>query len=652
MRAELKHMHLEQFKGATDKDIDFSPLTVISGKNGEGKTTIADGYFWTFKDRDYSLASNPDVKPTLAEGTEQNGEEKRHEPRVELTLDVDGKEVTVTKYQKINKAGNVSNKYEINNVPKTNADMVTYLREIGLDVEKVLSCCHPTVFLIGKPAEIREELFKLSKGHTDLEVAMSDEKLSGLVELLEKYTSEEIIATQKATVKRANEQIKAIPIRINEQEKSKVDIDFAELELQKKILEEKIADLDKKISTGKVDISDLQKRDMDIQFEMSGMRQNANLELDEQKRQYNSEKYEIQRAIERLKDELSKLDNVIERETRNIELSKKEREKLGIKYKEENARVFDDSAWVFDDSTIVCSLCGQKLPEDKIETLKLTFEAKKEKARQDFNNRKREITDKLIVQGNEYKENEKHYNSLIEESVKEKDAKTAELASVTARMEELNKTVFQEAVDITKDEKFIALQNELDSVRRQIEKMKAADMTETYLRERSEVSIELDGINLKLADANNNIRIDERIAELQEEAKKYEQVKADGERILELCSLLSQRKNTLCSDEINSYFNVVRWKLFDYQKNGEYKEVCVPTILDNGIWKEYGKSMNTGLMFKARLDICNAFQKFYDMHLPIFLDNAESINEWNIPEVDTQLIIMKVTEESFKVEGV
>lgn len=41
------------------------------------------------------------------------------------------------------------------------------------------------------------------------------------------------------------------------------------------------------------------------------------------------------------------------------------------------------------------------------------------------------------------------------------------------------------------------------------------------------------------------------------------------------------------------------------------------------------------------------------MNLPVFLDNAESINDFNIPDMDCQLILMNVTEdESLRLEDV
>ena len=160
---------------------------------------------------------------------------------------------------------------------------------------------------------------------------------------------------------------------------------------------------------------------------------------------------------------------------------------------------------------------------------------------------------------------------------------------------------------------------------------------------------ELSEVEKELGKASNNIRIDEQISEMQKKQREYEQAKADSEKILYQLSLVSKKKNELLVEEINANFGIVKWILFDYQKNGEYKETCIPTVEG----RRFGDSTNTGREIVAKLDICNSLQKFFEMNLPVFLDNAESINDFNIPDMDCQLILMNVTEdESLRLEDV
>lgn len=85
-------------------------------------------------------------------------------------------------------------------------------------------------------------------GKSDLEIAKTVPDCAELVPLLETYKADEIKAMNNATLKKAEEQLKAIPNQIIGMEQSKVDADVAELELQKNVLHEQIADIEKQIA--------------------------------------------------------------------------------------------------------------------------------------------------------------------------------------------------------------------------------------------------------------------------------------------------------------------------------------------------------------------------------------------------------------------
>ena len=118
--------------------------------------------------------------------------------------------------------------------------------------------------------------------------------------------------------------------------------------------------------------------------------------------------------------------------------------------------------------------------------------------------------------------------------------------------------------------------------------------------------VELADINQKLAVIENNDSISAKIESLQEERKDFEQAKATAEMMLYQIDILSRRMNDLFVEEINSHFSLVKWQLFEYQKNGTYKEICVPTI--DGY--RFGESTNTGREIRGKLDICQSLQKF------------------------------------------
>lgn len=683
MRMILKSLHIENFKGVKDKTYEFGKITRVSGMNRRGKTTIGSAWYWLISDKNYELTSNPNIKPDNVEDCI---------PTVTADVDVDGKEITLSKMQK-RKVGKpdkngvskvtITNTYEINSVPKTERDFKAYLEESGFEFDKFLICSHPNVFtkdlsLKKKQDEMRKYLFTMASEKTDLEIAQMDKETADVAKLLESYKFEEIEAMNNASKKKAVEQLDAIPNQIIGLEKAKVDVDVAEQELAKADLTRRIAECDKKIAGADHSLDELRDKEMRLQLDISGITQTMNREL-------SNRRYEIDADLCGCEDELKHLEQTISLKENQIVGNEKaitdadaERKKIGEKYNAEYAKafdeapyLFDESKWVFDENSTVCSLCGQKLPEDKIEQLKADFESRKEKAKADaeeklkakrfkFDTDKKVELNRLNTIGTEKKE-------LITELTKknadlntEIDALKKQEQDAIAKKEELSKQLSEipSEADYTQNEDYVKLKAERDKVLADIEKLESdgADKIVTDLKvEKADLQSQLDEVNKIIAQAENNVQIDDKIADMQHKQNEYGQAKADAERILYQLKEVSKRKNKLLVEEINQHFGIVRWKLFDFQKNGEYKEVCIPTVLDEeaGIYKVFGDTTNTGREIEAKIDICNSFQKFFNMYVPIFLDGAESINDEYVPAVDTQLILLTVSEDKqLKVEGV
>lgn len=683
MRMILKSLHMENFKGVKDKTYEFGKTTRVSGMNRRGKTTIGAAWYWLTSDKNYELVSNPNIRPDNIEDCI---------PTVTADVDVDGKEITLSKMQK-RKVGKpdkngvskvtITNAYEINSVPKTERDFKAYLEELGFEFDKFLICSHPNVFtkdlsLKKKQDEMRKYLFTMASEKTDLEIAQMDKETADVAKLLESYKFEEIEAMNNASKKKAVEQLDAIPNQIIGLEKAKVDVDVAEQELAKADLTRRIAECDKKIAGADHSLDELRDKEMRLQLDISGITQTMNREL-------SNRRYEIDADLCGCEDELKHLEQTISLKENQIVGNEKaitdadaERKKIGEKYNAEYAKafdeapyLFDESKWVFDENSTVCSLCGQKLPEDKIEQLKADFESRKEKAKADaeeklkakrfkFDTDKKVELNRLNTIGTEKKE-------LITELTKknadlntEIDALKKQEQDAIAKKEELSKQLSEipSEADYTQNEDYVKLKAERDKVLADIEKLESdgADKIVTDLKvEKADLQSQLDEVNKIIAQAENNVQIDDKIADMQHKQNEYGQAKADAERILYQLKEVSKRKNKLLVEEINQHFGIVRWKLFDFQKNGEYKEVCIPTVLDEeaGIYKVFGDTTNTGREIEAKIDICNSFQKFFNMYVPIFLDGAESINDEYVPAVDTQLILLTVSEDKqLKVEGV
>lgn len=673
MKIKLKSLHLENFKGVKDKTYTFDTLTRISGMNRLGKTTIATAWYWLLFDKDYDLHSNPNIRPDDVEECV---------PTVTAVLDIDGKEVTIAKMQKrsVSKPNDkgiskvtLTNTYSINEVPKTERDFKAYLEDEGLVFDNFPVCSHPNVFTGQKTADMRKVLFKMASEKSDYDIAAMSKETADVAELLTNYKYEEIEAMKKAEKKKSAEQVDAIPNQIIGLEKAKGDIDVAEQELAVRELESRIAEIDAKIADSGKAVDGLCSESLELQFAINGMYTEANDKLIHERRELENAKYEADKVFNETHRLFSDTTKQIEVNTERINEAEKKRSELGKQYNEELGKAFDstpylfnESEWQFDDSSTICKSCGQTLPVDRIEQIKADFEERKAKAKEDANKRledaKKVFENKHNARLEEIKADGFEQKHLI-------DRLKSENESLQTQLEELRKAETEaigkknqiekqladmpEKPDMSGNTEYQQKKARYDELEKQIAELKdSTSVADTFKEERKAAIAELESAREKIAQASNNVRIDEQIADLQAKQRDYEQTKADAEKILYQLKIISEKKNALLVEEINNHFGIVKWLLFDYQKNGEYKETCRAYILaDDGTKKFLGDSMNTGREIEAKLDICNSFQKFFDMYVPIFLDGAESLNACYMPKLDTQLVTLSVSEDrELKVE--
>ena len=151
---------------------------------------------------------------------------------------------------------------------------------------------------------------------------------------------------------------------------------------------------------------------------------------------------------------------------------------------------------------------------------------------------------------------------------------------------------------------------------------------------------QLDNIEREIAKSELNDILDDRIAELQAEQKIVAQKVADQEKMIYLLEEFIRFKMDAISSNINEKFDGVCFKLFENQLNGGLKECCECTV--NGV--PYS-SLNNGHRIVAGLKIIKALQELYGVSAPIFVDNAESVNDFNFPKMYSQLILLAVSND-------
>ena len=683
MRMILKSLHGENFKGIKSIDIKFGEKkTKISGQNASGKTTIFDIVSWLFFNKNSAREEKFNVRPLDKDGNRIDNVEIK----VVAVLDVDGKEVELSKVQKQNWVkkrgtdtvtlqGNV-NSFEIDGYPKSEAEFKAYVSNLAQSEDMFKMLTNPQYFSSLKWKDQRDILMKLTTEVSDVELAkeMFDENAyaESLIEELEKAPStDDIRAKFSKALSEWKKKQAEIPVRIDEAEKSKVDVDVAEQELLKADLERKIEAVDDRMENAGTEIDRLRGKEMQLQFDMSGIMQVMNDELSAKRRGLDSAKDDATREFNDLHNQIQSAENQIKANEKTISDTDAERKNLGVEYNAEFSKafdempyLFDESKWKFDESTTICSLCDQKLPQDKIESLKADFEQKKadakaratkqlEDARKAFDDAKGAKLKGLIDKGNACKADierlTKENAKLQEDIVALKEQESKALAKQNDYAKQLSE--IPEEADYSQNEEYAKLKARHNEVLAEIAKLESegADKVVTDLKaEKADLQSQLDEVNKVIAQAANNVAIDDRIETLRDEQKEIGQKVADQEQMLYLLEEFIRFKLNKVSESINSHFKTVNFKLFEMQLNGGMKDCCECTV--NGV--PYS-TLNSGHRIVAGLDIIRSLSELYGVSVPIFVDNAESLNEFNVPDMDAQLILLSVSEDKqLKVEGV
>jgi hypothetical protein len=278
---KLLEMRVTNFMNTHDETFKFFDKTMVSARNGVGKSTLINAYMWLMFDTDAELHSNPSVR-RIIDGEPVND----IDVSVEGVFDIDGKLVTARKVQKRKFKKDDSgysddNTYFVNDVPKT---LKAFNEYFEIDMKALQICSNVNAFLLKKDKDIREYLFGKVKNITDLDIAKSKDTLSELAGLLEKYTKEEIEAMNKTSMKKIKDEIPILDGQIKEKERDvaeNADIDLSSLELLKNTIKEKIAEDEKTQNDISLQLSEydsMSAKIMELKFEQGELQRKANEE--------------------------------------------------------------------------------------------------------------------------------------------------------------------------------------------------------------------------------------------------------------------------------------------------------------------------------------------------------------------------------------
>jgi len=650
---KLLTLKLENFQGLKSEEFNFNGHSAsIYGDNATGKTTVFNAMTWLLFGKASTGAKNftPKTKG-------QDGDLHYLDHAAEATFQLqDGRVITLRKvfhevYKK--KRGSATEEFDghtidfyIDGVPTKEKEYeATMLSLCGGSVEKMKMLTMPDYF----PEEMswdarRKILLEICGDVSDEDVINSTQELKDLPAFLLKpgttnqyYDVEEYKKIASAKKTEINRQLQEIPGRIDEAQRAIPDITG----LDPKAIDKKIQELNKQKSDLEMEKAQALSGDlttMAIRKQIS----EANTRLAEARATYATKTSSLNEgtyaAINSLKrDQITVANRIqdakadLERTQRTIERLKSHRESLINDY-----MAIQKESW--DESKETCPTCHRPLPEEEIQKLREAFNLQKSRRLEQINLQgQRECSKEMITEleekANTLREQIKKDEQIIEdyelqlktlqsqlktpapfESTEEYAQIMAEIARL--REEENNKSGQVEAISAKYTEQIQALNEQI----REQEQLK----TKIFIAESQK----------------------ERIAELSAKEKELSKQYEELERGIYLCEVFTKTKVSLLDDKINSKFKSVRFRLFQEQLNGGIKDDCevmIPT--EDGRMVPFTFA-NNAARINAGLEIIDTLSKHWNLAMPVFIDNAESVTR--ILKMDTQVIRLVVSEPDKK----
>lgn len=622
---KILSLHLENFRGIKELDIEFAGHnTDIYGANGTGKTTIANAICWLLLDRAATDEKDFNPKTTGAHDLHHKASMKLDCNGTIVTLAKDFYEIWTQKKGSATKSfsGHTTD-YYINEVPSKQKEYDAMVESIcGVDIDKIKMLTLHGYFIEGlKNDERRRMLFEICGDVSDDEV-MDANGLGELRTILkmpgttdQTYSIAEYKKIAAAQKRRMNKELELIPARIDEASKLMPEVLDSESVLRKQLtsLYKKQDDISRRKQEALATDDDT----------MTAQQINTlQLELERRKLEYLQEGNKANEAAYAELAELKKKKSSLESENasliRKTEDSKKEIERMETMRELLLSDYAKVQAEQWDEANEICPTCGQPLPAERVEQLREEFNLRKSQKKEEINKRGQSCSATKI----------QDLQSRIDAADEQAKANIEKVEQLTQEIDRITATITT-PVPFESTEDYASLQAQIQALRdnQQTADDKKAAIAKSFDEQLAGVSETIRAVSKDLAQIDQAKEIKARIHSLEEEQRQTAETLEQVEYGIHLCEEFVRCKAAMVTDNINSRFKTIHFKLFEDQINGGLKEICEPTIRNNsGQWVRY-KSANTAAKANAELEIIDVLNKHFETDLPVVMDRAESVSE-------------------------
>lgn len=622
---KILSLHLENFRGIKELDIEFAGHnTDIYGANGTGKTTIANAICWLLLDRAATDEKDFNPKTTGAHDLHHKASMKLDCNGTIVTLAKDFYEIWTQKKGSATKSfsGHTTD-YYINEVPSKQKEYDAMVESIcGVDIDKIKMLTLHGYFIEGlKNDERRRMLFEICGDVSDDEV-MDANGLGELRTILkmpgttdQTYSIAEYKKIATAQKRKLNATLEVIPARIDEASKLMPEVLDSESVLRKQLtnLYKKQDDISRRKQEALAADSDTMTAQQinDLQLKIERRKLEYMQESNKANEAAYAELAELKKKKSSLESENASLIRKTEDGKKEIERMETMRELLLSDYAKVQAEQWDE-----DDG--ICPTCGQPLPSERVEQLREEFNLKKSRKKEEINKRGQACSATKIQE----------LQSRIDAADDEVKANLQKVENLTQEIERVTAAIIAPAPFETTED-YTSLHAQIRALRdnQQSADDKKAAIAKSFDEQLAGVSETIRAVSKELAQIDQAKEIKARIQSLEEEQRQTAETLEQVEYGIHLCEEFVRCKAAMVTDNINSRFKTIHFKLFEDQINGGLKEICEPTIRNNaGQWVRY-KSANTAAKANAELEIIDVLNKHFKTDLPVVMDRAESVSE-------------------------
>ena len=431
-----------------------------------------------------------------------------------------------------------------------------------------------------------------------------------------------------------------IPAKVHAQDALRVDDDFATIAKEVSDIDKQIADIDTMLQGVVTNTSEQKEYAAKLAVAKDAYNKARTTWQDNHYKEVDTLFKEVSAASEELRKSQAK---VKEHKDLNVQdgvklaILTEEFENLTKQWKDVNEKEFNFT------QTDVCPVCGRPytdaMKEKEYENAVSEFNSCKAKQLTDIQNAASEKRSQIIVlkgRINTYKQ----VTSLGDaKDLKEKQQAYDTL--VKKRMDAQQETWEQSSAKVDADK-------DLQAVEATQPVVKTNSTLEENKQKKAQLSVKHDELIKRLSAQDTNERIEKEKEKLDARSRELAQVIADCNEVIRQIKAYKKAKISIVESKVNAYFSLIRWKFYEQNiTNDDEKEIC--TAIDhNGV--DYNNT-NDGTVINMGIDIINGIAKAKDIHVPLFVDRKESVE--NALPSDQQTIYLQCKYgEPFRIENV